>query len=105
MMAEYIEREAAIKLIEEDKVNITPTLLAIVGTYTAEQAFDGINQTCDRHIESIKELPSADVAPVVHGKWLKDYKMPTCSVCGNALPFEDQYCSNCGAKMDGEENG
>ena len=69
-MAEYIEREEAIKAIAEDKIEMTPELIAIsraIGTYTAEQAFDGINQACDRHIESIKIIPAADVQPV---KWI-----------------------------------
>ena len=66
-------------------------------------------------LDKIGKLPAEEVRPVVHGKWLKDYKMPTCSVCGNAVPFPDQYCSNCGSKMDldiadyvaerGRENG
>ena len=66
----------------------------------------------DKLVDAMKP---ADVRPIVHGKWLKDYKMPTCSVCGNAVPFPDQYCSNCGSKMDldianyvderGRENG
>lgn len=66
-------------------------------------------------LDKIGKLPAEDVQPIVHGKWLKDYKMPTCSVCGNAVPFPDQYCSNCGSKMDldianyvderGRENG
>ena len=69
-MAEYIEREAALKAIAEDKIEMTPELIAIgraIGTYTAEQAFDGINQACDRHIESIKILPAADVVSVPEG--------------------------------------
>ena len=69
-MAEYIEREAALKAIAEDKIEMTPELIAIgraIGTYTAEQAFDGINQACDRHIESIKILPAADVLPIPDG--------------------------------------
>ena len=70
-MAEYIEREAALKAIAEDKIEMTPELIAIgraIGTYTAEQAFDGINQACDRHIESIKIIPAADVQPIVRCK-------------------------------------
>lgn len=51
-------------------------------------------------LDKIGKLPAEDVQPIVHGKWLKDYKMPTCSICGNAVPFPDQYCSNCGSKMD-----
>lgn len=61
----------------------------------------------------IDQIPSADVAPVVHGKWIHDenyvdwaeqYK---CSVCnGHALTDGDyrhklsDYCPNCGARMD-----
>lgn len=69
-MAEYIKREEAIKAIAEDKIEMTPELIAIgraIGTYTAEQAFDGINQACDRHIESIKIIPAADVLPIPDG--------------------------------------
>ena len=115
-MAEYIEREAAINIIEEDKVEITPMLLAIGGTYTAEQAFDGINQTCDRHVEFLKELPAADVRPLKHGSW--DYIMPVdglernyycCSECqmGALLDYwgddvKSPFCPTCGACMDKE---
>lgn len=57
---------------------------------------------------------SADVAPVVHGRWINSgtgynwcYE---CSVCGwkDGRPFEDRhnYCPNCGAKMSGgADNG
>ena len=115
-MAEYIEREAALKAIAEDKIEMTPELIAIgraIGTYTAEQAFDGINQACDRHIESIKILPAADVQPMKHGQWIDgDYRCVTavCSKCkhlrlGNGAKFATRialYCEHCGARMDGE---
>lgn len=111
-MAEYIDREAALKAIAEDKIEMTPELIAIgraIGTYTAEQAFDGINQACDRHIESIKIIPAADVQPVKHGKWIPRI-LPLnkagneCSAClaisvGAMKPY---YCPNCGADMRGE---
>ena len=51
----------------------------------------------DKLVDAMKP---ADVRPIVHGKWLRNYNMPTCSICGNAVPFPDQYCSNCGSKMD-----
>lgn len=121
-MAEYIEREAAIKLIASDKTEISPLLCALVPTYTAEQAFDGLNQSCDRHIKFINSIPSADVQPVKHGRWVQtggkysrhktiDRRILTCSVCGNALSMEGvnagrgdaNYCPNCGARMEGSE--
>ena len=124
-MVEYIEREAALKAIAEDKIEMTPELIAIgiaIGTYTAEQAFDGINQACDRHIESIKIIPAADVQPVKHGEWLEreqvsdiqidEWQSCRCSVCKkyHTTPFlyyfnNYNYCPNCGTKMDGEDDG
>lgn len=61
--------------------------------------------------KEIDEMPSEDVAPVVHAHWIaKEILVKTitaknyiCSVCGN----ENQhypYCPCCGAKMDEEEN-
>jgi len=68
-------------------------------------------------ISALKRLPSADVDPVRHGRWLpivsynNTYK---CSECGRLLvDITDglkmvakhyPYC-HCGAKMDGGENG
>ena len=109
-MAEYIEREAAIKLIAEDKVEITPLLCAITQTYTAEQAFDGLNQSCDRHIKFINSIPSADVQPVIHSRWDKHGYACPCLNCGYdfgyagtplemKMKYEFKYCPNCGARM------
>ena len=67
--------------------------------------------------EVIKSIPSADVAPVRHGRWEKnDYlfidTLYRCSVCGeefyleNGTPQENQYyhCPCCGSKMDGGDD-
>lgn len=70
-------------------------------------------------IEALKEVPSVDAAPVVHGRWIKmTGMMPPeyhghycCSECGwhmkglrNSWTREEElsYCPNCGAIMDGE---
>lgn len=67
----------------------------------------------------IKQIPAADVAPVVHGKWIEEeYETisagrnrqiknikNTCSVCHKSNGRKKQdYCPNCGARMDGEPN-
>ena len=112
VMAEYIEREAAIKLIAEDKVEITPILCAITPTYTAEQAFDGLNQSCDRHIKFINSIPSADVQPVVKCKDCR-YRDPEDHKCdsgqleraGCLFPVDDNYFCAYGERMDGDNNG
>ena len=71
-------------------------------------------------MDVIKRLPAADVAEVVHGEWLRsddDWDSLTtiqCSSCGEEWCFETdddvsllnyKHCPNCGAKMDGGNNG
>ena len=64
-------------------------------------------------LKIIKDLPAADVAPVVHGEWylLDDCANAGlyCSVCSRRVHREEfaykklrsKYCPHCGAKMDG----
>ena len=64
-----------------------------------------------KNLQSISDMPAADVAEVVHGEWgdngVADSMLVKCSVCGfdcGANSFS--YCPNCGAKMDGgKDNG
>lgn len=60
-------------------------------------------------VRAIKEASSTDVAPVRHGRWYwaKDGHCK-CSVCEQyatvkRLVVKTNYCPNCGAKMDLEE--
>lgn len=61
-------------------------------------------------LNKIRKIPAADVAPVVHGRWDEHGK---CIVCGGHAPFwcmastyyTSQYCPECGAKMDGDQDG
>ena len=61
-------------------------------------------------LKYVENLPAADVAPVVHGRWISKnhhgYEWVfVCSNCGyiDGYPFNDRsnYCPNCGAKMRG----
>ena len=92
-MAEYIKREALVHRLK------SPYLFNIT----------------QRIFDIISEIPAADVAPVVHGRWDDSgrYTFPSgatavrCTNCGCALT-ESEYrlnnwnnCPVCGAKMDG----
>lgn len=50
-------------------------------------------------------LPAADVAPVVHGRWIMhddEFGLTCeCSACHIETMGDGNYCPNCGAKMDG----
>lgn len=61
--------------------------------------------------EAADNMPTLDVAPVVHAEWeeviLSDcminyWKCSKCGKTGTAIRFK--YCPNCGARMDGEKN-
>ena len=59
---------------------------------------------------AIYQIPAADVAPVVHGRW-KYYRkqgVATCTICSFERKLDDDFgravsCPNCGAKMYKEE--
>lgn len=58
--------------------------------------------------KNIMDLPSADVVPVVHGKWNKlSYDGFNCNKCGSTFVIMQgrenmHFCPNCGIKMDGK---
>ena len=56
-------------------------------------------------LQSIVDIPAADVAPIVHAHWDDSFDGITlyCSACGmphRCLMRIPDYCPNCGAKMD-----
>lgn len=66
-----------------------------------------------RCIDAVMEMPAADVAPVVYGKWVFDHMTSDtafyahCKTCGKKLHFrsikeQDKFCKECGAMMDKE---
>ena len=90
-MTDYISREAALMKLMQDGCSA-------------------------KNLQSISDMPAADVAEVVHGQWLRaddDWNSLTtiqCSLCSEEWCFETdddvsllnyKYCPNCGARMDG----
>lgn len=76
-MAEYIKREAALMKLMQDGCSA-------------------------KNLQSISDIPGADVAPVVHGHRVDDGGFyARCSQCDGVLPICANYRPNCGAIMDG----
>lgn len=61
--------------------------------------------TLMRFAKKLRNAPTADVAPVVHGHWsLDEQEKAHCSACGIKRDARTQigwnYCPHCGAKME-----
>lgn len=68
------------------------------GSYCLEYVFKRLSDEFE-----IEDAPAADVAPVVHGRWIKGPSNPYCSECFVECRDETPFCPNCGAKMDGKK--
>ena len=114
-MTEYVER----KKLEETFDNADPDV--------CESNFDGYSEWGfgrENVRNVIRSVPAADVAPVVHGRWIKKWDLYDkgfyisrkvwyeCSNCGMKTHYKDEsfekevgynYCPNCGAKMRQED--
>ena len=108
-MDEYISREGILKEIEEE--------IEHGDEFDKEDKL--INKGLKIAIKDIKRLPSADVQPVKHGRWIlsDDKYWLKCSFCGAyfdvscGAPFfyvdneevsHINFCPNCGARMGGD---
>lgn len=100
-MAEYIKREAIMEFpIRKDRCD-------------KERANEHFIFGIESVLEYVENLPAADVAPVVHGRWgtcrvnleTGNYE-EQCTRCRNfSKEYGKPYCPNCGAKMDLEDGG
>lgn len=93
-MAEYIERGALMQFpIRRDH-------------YDRKNGNKHFINGIESVLEYAENLPAADVALVVHGRWDEN---GYCTNCGKHAPFwsvsscyyKSPYCQSCGAKMDG----
>lgn len=91
-MTEYIERDA---LLDDISAAVKHRGMGEI-----------IGQTLMRYV---KRQPAADVAPVVHGRWIEDHDYLKCPECGVMVKWDFvffdigdwNFCPNCGAKMEG----
>ncbi len=110
MNNEYIKRKAVNDILNE-----------LGGCDASDEWGKGWDKAIDTAIEAVRQLPVANVTPIKHGHIvLKErcqggfkstkcsnctYKnalcrIPYCSECGKLLGTFQNYCGNCGAKMD-----
>lgn len=104
-MSEYIERDAALNAIEEMQRGLCP-----VGRFGRSFVYGKDRETFDAWKEIADKIefgiPAADVAPVVHGRWVPPAVGKygcLCSACKKQSDNGYDYCPNCGAMMDKED--
>ena len=104
-MAEYIEREALLKVVSGWRILV-------------KDLYDCGYDDCITAIEdTVSDAPAADVEPVRRGEWIivhehtyladgtrKDWDNFFCSECYTPENAPRKFCAECGAKTGGEEN-
>lgn len=74
-----------------------------------DDALEITTRTCGDYAAAfaeIRKLPAADVAEVVHAKWIPFHSeaagdIQYCSACDIGFDARMDYCPHCGARMDG----
>lgn len=87
----------------------------------AEKISDKLNRPLSDLCDIFAEIPSEDVQPVKHGKWILQNRNDEdgrriyhCSECNfetkvfpcNLIPWQmhEKYCARCGARMGGDSD-
>lgn len=108
-MAEYIEREKVIKLLND---NIGKTAVEAAVNGHSEEYFDGWTDATSSAIMGTESITAADVRPERYAKLVvfpqfshtkqRMKKYCKCSACGLKKEFHGDlyFCSRCGAKLD-----
>ena len=98
----YIEKDEALAIIENRQRELCP-----MGRYSRNAVYGSDREAFDNWqeiLDEIEAIPSADVASVRHGRWVKQDDYSCCSGCGQSIADECvpwfKFCPNCGAIMD-----
>lgn len=112
-MPEYIDKSVVLdqiskqKLFYEEERKQSGDCLEEMNCVGAENGLTALE-------DIISDIPAADVAPVVHGEWMRYSRTlwHYCSVCledalmskSTGTEVLSSFCPHCGAKMDLEES-
>lgn len=131
-MAEYIERTEEIMLAMNAGARAIENTKRYQGAVYTKDLFSDNSQKIPylqaaKVLREVSDAPAADVAPVVHGRWIplesdfddddtlfdvEEWCDWQCSACREDICYEDpmpprllpKYFPNCGAKMDGGDS-
>lgn len=127
-MTDYIKREDAKELFEMilesykdagiQNISMIVSIAPPEFHMSEDEEVAEFNSELDGWRNDFMKIEPADVAPIIHGDW-KEQKITfnkwggdvvtgktlwRCSVCGHEDSILTNYCSKCGARMDGEED-
>ena len=98
-MTEYLKRAAVFEQFDNGEADV-------IEMYPDGSVDFGFGASNIR--DQINAIPAADVAPVVHGRWVTHYRSGTTvaegyvsTCCDMWNSRKSDYCPNCGEKMDG----
>lgn len=94
-MAEYIDRGKLVEFLKQVRRDLPHDSNDF---FTRDEMILNFQQ----FVESKSFVPSEDVEPVKHGRWIDNKHTDTaiCSECKCVFTDETNYCPKCGAKME-----
>ena len=112
-MAEYIERTEELMLAMNAGARAIENTRRYHGAiYTKDVFLESPQEIPYLHaakvLREVSDAPAADVAPVVHGRWVcvdtNTEQFFLCNRCKKKEYWESNYCPNCGCRMDGGDS-
>lgn len=111
-MMRWLKEEATAERLEERGKQMPEYIAKGKAKEAVDFAVELSKSEYDMMCDAINQIPAADVAPVVHGRWIDTGEKDTdgnawfvCNICGHRdlhAPLMDvPHCWFCGAKMNG----
>ena len=103
--------EVSVELLTDDKELVQQLEEENGVKVTYDYLETDIGETIVECLEDLSSSMDIAVQPVKHGRWIWDnspefgnpYGSYKCSECKERQSFKENYCPNCGAKMDGDD--